>query len=266
MADCISYEPFCRMIMGGSAGRGPAPTRGQAGQPSTPAYLMSSRTLDRFADLKAEGRNPRDLFEAYDVDVSGVVDVWRFKEVLQRINIISPDLINEAALDFAGLAGRDTVSYDDFCRVLEVATNNAYAATGDRRDDRDRDRDRDFDVMYTRPRDSVDRGYTSSRGRDRESYGSTRNSADPLDNGNVERWLTGSASPKQRRDFESMYDDLARFKEDQQRGGSSASYRDSRDRDRDFPIALDQSTDRLRPPTISSDTCPSRRGCAHRCS
>lgn len=244
--DCVAYEPFCRMVMTGSAGRPPAP---QAVHPSAPTYLTSPRSLERFADLKAEGRNPRDLFEAYDLDVTGVVDVWRFKEVLQRINIIPADCINEAAMDFSGLGGRDTVSYDDFCRVLEVAANSAYAGAP-QRDDRE-------DRMYSRPRDSLERGRTVTRDRDyreRDNWGSARNSSrDPLDNDNVERWLTRSASPKQRREFEHIYDDLARFKEDQQRG---TSYRDSRDRDRDFPLALDQSVEsegrRLRPPIISS--------------
>ena len=246
--DGIAYESFCRMIITGSTAPGPVP---RAGSSSAPAYLVSPRTLERYADLKAEGRSPRDLFEAYDLDVTGIVDVWRFKEVLQRLNIIPAEFINEAALDFAGLGGRDTVSYDDFCRVLEVAANNSYAAAT-HRDNRE-------DGMYSRSREAFERGRTTNRdSRERDYWGGPRDaSTGPLDTDNVERWLSRSASPKQRREFEHIYDDLTRFKEEQQR---EASYRDSRDRDRnrdrDFPLALDQSIEsdgrRLRPPTVSS--------------
>ena len=154
-------------------------------------------------------------------------------------------------MDFAGLGGRDTVSYDDFCRVLEVAANNSYAAAT-HRDNRE-------DGMYSRSREAFERGRTTNRdSRERDYWGGPRDaSTGPLDTDNVERWLSRSASPKQRREFEHIYDDLTRFKEEQQR---EASYRDSRDRDRnrdrDFPLALDQSIEsdgrRLRPPTVSS--------------
>lgn len=263
--DSVAYEPFCRDVMGG-----PVPAAGggrEAGQGAfTPAYLQAARVLGRFADLKAEGRNPRDMFEAYDLDVTGLVEAWRFKEVMHRLNLILPEFINEAGLDFAALGGGDNVSYDDFCRVLEVAAKEHEFGGGQVEGmgmgiaggDRERGasyRTRDFDSS-ARGRG----GFTGGRPDSREDA-----PRDPLNNDNVDRWLSRSASPKQKREFENIYDDLARFK-DEQRGDRTA-FRGSRDfsdrergrgRDRDFPLTLDEGSEfdssarRLRPPAVSS--------------
>ena len=200
--------------------------------------------LNRFADLKAEGRGPRDIFEGYDIDVTGLVEAWRFKEVLNRLHIIPPEQVKDAALDFAALGNGDNVSYDDFCRVIEVAAKDVEYSSGIAERGN-----------TSRPFSRSSQDYYGTSGR-RQNYAGAE-SASPLNNDNVDQWLTRGASPKQRRDFESIYDDLARFKEEQ-RGDRSVRGSRDRGRDKDFPLTLDEgsefdsSTRRLRPPVVST--------------
>jgi Ca2+-binding EF-hand superfamily protein len=266
----VAYEAFCRDVEGGSSGRGSGVAPGTAPRDGSfaPGYMQAARTKERFADLKAEGRNPRDMFEAYDLDVTGTVDTWRFKEVLHRLNLVLPEFVNDAVIDFAGLGGGDMVSYDDFCTVLETESAshrhyNSHHPAGSMDGGRGGARDvRSASAPYTAGRDrepeSAARGETWRGGDER----------DPLSSGNVDRWLQhpSGASPKQRREFEQIYDDLNRFKEDQRSSSAVRSHsRDgplSRSRDRDFPLALDEGTEydsgsgssrlRLRPPAIGS--------------
>ena len=187
--DRIDYEALWRYVQSnntsssraaapGTAARGSS-TRGFAREPK----YLNARTLSRLADCRADGRDPRDLFEAYDLDRTGLVDAWRFREMLQRLNLFDNDAFIEIALtDFAALRERDMISYDDFCRVLETAEGSSGRVVNIR---------------------------GSSTGIKSALRTDTR---DPLDSANVEQWLTRAASPKQRREFSDVYDSLKSFK------------------------------------------------------
>ena len=60
--DAVNAEAFCEAVDGGRSGRG----RGEA-------VYAGARVGARLRELQAEGRNPRDFFEAYDLDRSGMV-------------------------------------------------------------------------------------------------------------------------------------------------------------------------------------------------
>jgi len=183
----IDYEALWRYVQANNtsssrAGPPGTATRGMMGFSREPLYV-NPRTLSRMAECRADGRNPRDLFEAYDLDRTGLVDAWRFREMLQRLNLFNNDAFIEHALkDFAALGEGGQVSYDDFCRVLETAESSSGRANNVR-------------GSSTGIRSAL---RTESR--------------DPLDSSNVEKWLTRQASPKQRREFADVYDSLKSFK------------------------------------------------------
>ena len=195
----------------GSAGYGTGSAGGAYHQ--LPSYV-TPRTIQRLKELRQEGRDPRDMFEAYDLDRSGLVDVWRFREVLGRLYLLFPGDLDAAAAEFASLSGREMVSYDDFCRVLETANTNgpSYGT--------------DFGGSQT---PGGGNGFTTSTPHTQQTNPKLSLSVDaPLASSNVERWLTHEASPKQKREFNNVYDSLKSFKDDQT--GNV----------RDFPVGLDE--------------------------
>jgi hypothetical protein len=188
-----------------------------------PVYV-NARTLSRLAQCRASGRDPRDLFEAYDLDHTGIVDAWRFREVLQRLGVLEHDShVDMAAADFAALGSRGAVSYDDFCRVLESAEADSVRRNGN---------GNGFASATSRelqnPTLSRDRSYGSRVGT------GARDADDALHPDNVDSWLAVGASPKQRREFTTVYDSLKNFKATQGEG---------KDRTGGFPIALDEGSE-----------------------
>jgi len=70
--DRIDYVQFCRLLE--NAQYRPLGNKGRR-EPAQPAPYLSFKVIDRFIALKREGRNPRDLFEVYDLDRIGMVSV-----------------------------------------------------------------------------------------------------------------------------------------------------------------------------------------------
>ena len=65
-----------------------------------PVYI-NARMLSRLGECYAEGRDPRTVFATYDLDGTGLIDAWRFREVLQRLQLLSLEAHVEAAcVDF----------------------------------------------------------------------------------------------------------------------------------------------------------------------
>ncbi len=229
--DRVDYDSFWRFAQS-SSGSGNHGMGGDAYNPASattyglkdPVYI-NARMLSRLGDCYAEGRDPRTVFATYDVDGTGLIDAWRFREVLQRLQLLSLEAHVEAAcVDFACLRNRDQVCYDDFCRVLDSAEADygmgagGHRGTGGGMHDRDA---RDVDYRDRPPLDrSVDR--TADRSAGRGAMGSD----------NVEKWLAYQASPKLKREFADVYESLNKFK-NQQTGSTF----------RDFPIALDDGSD-----------------------
>jgi Ca2+-binding EF-hand superfamily protein len=216
--DRIDYDSFDKYINNnilGGTGTGTA-TFGLR----DPSYI-NPRTLARYNDLMSDRKNPRDIFNSYDNDNTGLVDIYRFREICQRLRIFSLDAhIESACQDFASIKNKDQISYDDFCRVLELAdvenqrhgsNTRGGIATGSRTINRD---SRDYSV-----RNSYDNSGISGHG--------------PLGGENVEKWLAYQASPKQRREFGDVYNSLSKFK----------SANTDRDRPKDFPNTLDDGSD-----------------------
>jgi len=86
-----------------------------------PAYV-NSRVLQRVRDLRREGRDPRDLFEAQDLDRTGMVSLQRFREVVATLQLLQSEIQLSAAVeDCMCVTNRGFVMYDDFCGILERA-------------------------------------------------------------------------------------------------------------------------------------------------
>ena len=213
--DRIDYHALWRYIQTGpSANRAStSSTVGLSARQPTAArtpYYITDRTLSRLADCRADGRNPRDLFESYDLDQTGMVDVWRFRELLQRLGLFGSEAHIDAAMeDFAALGQRNQICYDDFCRVLETAEKENSTSSNAR------SRGGATGGIAMRSADGRD-------SRDRDAFGTDQ----------ADRWFTRSSSPKSRRDFD-VYDSLSSFKNNQRENT----------REREIPIALDEGSD-----------------------
>jgi Ca2+-binding EF-hand superfamily protein len=124
--DCVDYKKFCDFVQNASYPTPIVPLAQENIAPPTPGQpmYMSDWTLKRLKAAKAAGQNPRDLFEAIDIERCGLVDVRRFRDVLERIDLLQSDLHIEAAVqDWASLAAKHLIHYDGFCAKLERALN-----------------------------------------------------------------------------------------------------------------------------------------------
>jgi hypothetical protein len=72
--DRIDYVRFCRLLE--NAQYRPLGNKGRR-ELAPPAPYLSYKVIDRFLELKREGRNPIDLFEVYDLDRTGMVKFFR---------------------------------------------------------------------------------------------------------------------------------------------------------------------------------------------
>jgi len=145
------------------------------------------------------------------------VDAWRFQEVLSRLQLLSTPLqVEAAAQDFASLGahGRGRVCYDDFCAVLEaearagMGLGQGQGAGGG------------YGYGY-----GSGRGLGGGGGRGDSGYhGSGEDGSGALSAGNVDRWYSREASPKQRRDFGELYESLRAFKNVHGDGAGSGGF------------------------------------------
>lgn len=135
------------------------------------------------------------------------VDKWRFQEVLQRLDLLqSRAQVDAAMADFAHLSSPSLVSYEDFCHLLETSARGvgAASAVGGMRGARDSHED-----------------------------------GEALSQANVDRWYAREASPKQRREFSSLYDSLRAFKAAHSDRGSR-EFASGSFQGREVPITLDE--------------------------
>ena len=113
--DRIDYIKFCRMIeqmqfKSGARGR----------RDSSQASYLSSRVVDRFLQLRQEGREIRDVFEGFDINKTGMIYARKFKETVQRLELMQTEYqLSRAMEDFANYTDRSMIHYADFCSALE---------------------------------------------------------------------------------------------------------------------------------------------------
>ena len=68
---------------------------------------LPSRITDTLRKLKSEGKDPRDIFEAYDLDQTGLVDVTDFRRVVHQLQLLqSEHQLIQAEENFASLSER----------------------------------------------------------------------------------------------------------------------------------------------------------------
>jgi Ca2+-binding EF-hand superfamily protein len=68
---------------------------------------LPSRITDTLRKLKGEGKDPRDIFEAYDLDQTGMVDVKDFRRVVNRLQLLqSEHQLANAEDTYASLSDR----------------------------------------------------------------------------------------------------------------------------------------------------------------
>ncbi|RYH20832.1 hypothetical protein EON65_22380 [archaeon] len=83
---------------------------------------LSEKVLSRLRDLRQHGRNPRDMFEAYDLDRTGLMSAVKFQEIVQKLQLFSTEhQLIKAIEDFSTIGNRSTVNYEEFCDALERA-------------------------------------------------------------------------------------------------------------------------------------------------
>ena len=108
---------------------------------SMPAFLTSSRVARRVLQLQQDGNNPRDIFEAEDLDASGLIAVPRFERIVRNLGLLMTENQLEQCIEsFASLSDRyvlrmvfrasaltmfvrGMIAYEDFCEVLERAAS-----------------------------------------------------------------------------------------------------------------------------------------------
>lgn len=170
--DKIYYDSFCRSLDGVPAqdlstsfAQDPANTIGLSAS-SGPAPYLSTRVLQRVRELRKEGRDPRDIFEAQDLDNTGMVSIQRFREVVTKLQLLSTELqLSRAIEDCLCISNRSCVVFEDFCSMLERALNDRDPrGSGSGRDGGSVDGS-GFDGLATRQSMlGASRGVMSSRG------------------------------------------------------------------------------------------------------
>lgn len=120
--DSVYYDSFCRLIE--SAGAAPE-------NQQQPSYI-TDRTLMRLRDLRAEGRSPRDMFEAYDLDRLGLVTTSKFKDIVIKLDLLQTEhQLVRAIEDFSSIGNRSFVNYQEFCDRLERSMPLGSGTMGD---------------------------------------------------------------------------------------------------------------------------------------
>eukprot|EP01038_Epipyxis_sp_PR26KG_P005601 gene5601-7730_t len=134
--DSVYYDSFCRGIDNAVNGQTvgllqPVMTSNYGTNrviettSSINAPYLSHRVLQRFRELRMDRRDPRDMFEAHDLDRSGCVSVHKFRDVINSLQLLqSEHQLHRTEEDFGVISNRSFICYDDFCSTLEKADNN----------------------------------------------------------------------------------------------------------------------------------------------
>jgi calcium-binding protein CML len=266
-SDLVDYARFANTALGEDGLHKMPPGAGGRALSPIPYYMSDNSTMIRLNELRGNGMTPREIFQVHDPDTTGLMDKQRFKDILARNNLLPYEVHAEAALEYICLTNKELVSYDSFCRDLELAYQSSVGGIGNVRQSSD-------GYNTAPPPPSRYSGYQESKTagwRDREElftepvrnygsrigggyhgveYGSTSNDrwrdrdGDVMASREVDRWYNDpSTSPKRRRDYDNVRESVNRYS-----------------RDRDNGISLDRgSTLRpLRPPTVSESQTFSR--------
>jgi len=139
-----------------------------------------SRITETLRKLKRDGKDPRDIFEAYDLDQTGLVDVKDFRRVVNQLQLLQTEhQLHHAEETYASLSDRYLICYEDFCRALEVTAASEfgpheYGATR---------RNLEQSGDGARMRSVMGDGYDGRRSRDDHTYGGNRNRGEYNDRG-----------------------------------------------------------------------------------
>lgn len=200
--DKVSYDAFCHIINLSNT----ANSRGI----DVDAPYINPRMQQRLKELKADGRDPRHLFESMDADNCGLIDVRKFRDVINRTQLLQSENQLLKAIDhFASLSDKALIVYDDFCRAIESSLDRTLLDT----------------TVFTKSKKGsfvYGSGYDGLRSSRGNNYNTTTSSSNDYDNSdpnlaprNVERWLRSDATPKDKRDFSKVYESLQKFKQSQ---------------------------------------------------
>ena len=209
-----------------------------------PSYF-NTRVLNRLKEIKEANsdRDLKDYFEIFDLNRIGVIDNRKFREVMVKLNLLQTEYqINKAIEDFASLNDKSLVVYDNFLTVLNDYCNSMDIGLGYLNNTKSNSR-----YVYGSGYD----GLRTSGDKDR-LYRSDDDVDTTLASNNVEKWLRTGASPKQRKEFDEIFDSLQRFKLQQSNVASGF---------RDFPNNLEDGS-YIPPPKVSESI--SLRGSGNR--
>jgi Ca2+-binding EF-hand superfamily protein len=79
------------------------------------------RVIERWSVLCNEGNDPRSYFATYDFDRSGMVDVHKFREVIERLQLLQTEYqLHKALEDFKSIHNPNLIMYEDFCHAIEM--------------------------------------------------------------------------------------------------------------------------------------------------
>jgi Ca2+-binding EF-hand superfamily protein len=139
--DKIYYDEFCKAVEnlgtvnsqrpGTAPGALSATVGGGGGGQGMDSFVpyLNARVLQRAQELFREGRGPRDMFEAADLDNSGLVTVHKFKDVVVKLQLLSTEhQLAKALEDYTNISNRSYVMYQDFCDALDRAVAGVETA------------------------------------------------------------------------------------------------------------------------------------------
>jgi hypothetical protein len=89
MIDYRAFSKLCASVVGEDS---PATLRASRNDSSAPLpFLRGARITRRLAELRRENSDPRELFEAIDVDRTGLVSVRRFEDVVRELDLLQSE-------------------------------------------------------------------------------------------------------------------------------------------------------------------------------
>jgi len=144
--------------------------------------------------LKNSGKDPLDIFQAYDLDNTGMVDIRRFREIVQRLDILlTASQLNNAIENYRSISNPNFVCYEEFCRAIELHA---------------------LDLHETKiePKQNPEK-----------TVQDTQTADHPLNSDIIEKWYH-DATPREQREFHSVYESLDRFKSLRDSGTESDDY------------------------------------------
>jgi Ca2+-binding EF-hand superfamily protein len=150
---------------------------------------INSRTIQRLKELKLDRRDPRDMFGSFDLENSGLIDIRKFRDINQSLQLLQSEYQLQRVLgDFASISNKNVVSYEDFCNELDRVANLSSI----------KGRDDDKKIEYKSKSFNV---YGNNDIHSNSKYEDNSDHDVNLSPRNVDRWLSREASPLLRKEF-----------------------------------------------------------------